>query len=51
MINHLIYGLGALILSIGCFGNAGCFGDTKKKGSYVFCQILGFVAMTIAYII
>lgn len=46
MKNNFLFGLGALMLSIGCFGNA-----FERKLSYVFCQILGFVAMTIAYII
>lgn len=46
MRNHFIYGLGALLLCTGCINS-----QFKKSGWNALAEFVGFVAMSIAYII
>ena len=46
MKNHFIYGLGALLLCYGCINS-----QFKKSVRNAVAEVVGFVLMTIAYII
>ena len=46
MLNHLVYGLGSLFLCIGCINS-----QFKKSGRNAVAEVVGFVLITIAYII
>jgi hypothetical protein len=46
MINHLIYGIGALILSFGCINS-----QFKKSILNPLLEFIGFILMVVAYLI
>ncbi|WP_405292022.1 hypothetical protein [Methanobrevibacter sp.] len=46
MSNHILFGLGAVVLAYGCIKQ-----EFEKSGWNVVAQIVGFIGMIIAYII